>query len=119
MEILKEQTVRLNFCGGGVIECPSLETKNSQKVLSSRYLFTGLEYFCDGNKHDQVSITLIIPNGTSITPVQNAYIGVSGCHQFYRAILEAGSTIQIEYANKGPLASDFRYNLILHSELGG
>lgn len=119
MEYLKEQTVSLNFRGGGVVNCNSLEKKHNDTLITSRMLFTGVEYFCEGNEFDSVSLIIIAPDATSITPVNNAYIGSSGFHQFYRAVLEENYTIRLEYANKGPLASKFRYNLILHSEIGG
>jgi len=117
MDIFKDQNMRLNFVGGGVIECASNETKHIDTFINENMFFTGADYFCSGNFIDTVTVQIYF-NGTLLfEPVKDIYVGSAANYVFYKANLEPGHLIRVIYKNNGGSASSFKFNLMLHLEV--
>lgn len=117
MEIFKDQSMRLNFTGGALIECSSGVTQYADFFITDNMFFTGADYFCSGNITDTVSVEIYFNDTLLFTPVEDIYVGEYANYVFYKASLEAGHKIRVIYKNNGTQASSFRYNLMLHLEV--
>ena len=117
MDIFKEQNMKLNFIGGGIIECQASEAKQFDTDITQIMFFTGADYFCSGNILDTVTVQIFLNNQLVLEPVKNIYLGEYANYVFYKMNLQAGHKIRVIYNNNGPNASSFRYNLMLHAEI--
>lgn len=117
MDIFNDQDMRLNFIGGGNIECDPNETQFIDTTISTNMFFTGADYFCSGNLIDTVTVQILFNDIVVFTPVKDIYVGSYANYVFYKANLEAGHKIRVIYKNNGENASTFRFNLMLHAEI--